>query len=98
RFQQRTVIRYDLIAVGANCIGSVRLSWHTLIPPYNLFRHAQGGFSMYIMWHHVRKVLFVLAAGALFGIATGCDPTARSTIIGGFDQLTSSFVHAFFQI
>jgi hypothetical protein len=46
----------------------------------------------------VRRTLDLLVAGSLsFGLLSGCDPSVKSTILGGFEALASSFVTAGFQ-
>jgi hypothetical protein len=45
----------------------------------------------------IRKVVVTLATGSMaFGVASGCDPEVRDTILGGFQSLTETFVEAFF--
>ena len=45
----------------------------------------------------LRHLIFYAATiGTAFGIATECDPTVRSTIFGGFQDLATSFLDAAF--
>jgi len=41
-------------------------------------------------------MILIGTSGMLFGVATGCDPNVRTTVLGGFQSLATSVVQAFF--
>jgi len=45
----------------------------------------------------LRKVAILVCAGGTLFVASGCDPTVRSTVLDGFNALTNTLVDAFFQ-
>jgi len=46
----------------------------------------------------LRRALVILGTGGMMlQVGSGCDPQVRSTILGGFQQLATTFVTAFFQ-
>lgn len=46
----------------------------------------------------LRKALLLLATGGLaLQVASGCDPTVRTTVLSGFQGLATSLVTAVFQ-
>ena len=51
-----------------------------------------------VAYRALRKTLLLLGAGAFaFQVASGCDPTVRTTVLSGFQGLATSLVTAFFQ-
>ena len=45
-----------------------------------------------------QAVILLGTGGLLFGVGSGCDPTVRTTVLGGFQQLATTLVTAGFLI